>query len=477
MARFQYRIAGELLWQSNSGNALLSIVNKNGSGKKITLRSVEVVPLTSTTTATAGSVAAAAPTVFAFARATVAGGTDVPLRPHDTNAAAWPATVRVVRRASVASPTVLRRVLAQKQLTQASLSWASQHRAHGALVSDLVRQPRKDLAVEGTVVRAGEAVALFVQTLNNSVPLRVTATLVRVGSPDRAFTVRYFTSAISLDEAVFAVDNPAGSGETIIVRSIGVEEVGTFDSPYLQLVPVGATIEATAADTPTILRLDTANPDPLTWVDARVDVPILPLGVPESYFSEASTGSPKGFSYLKTKDFEGPRWRVAFPEYVAHRPGALSDAALAASAHRAADIGALAAGITIREGEGVALVSAAETAAGATAAVGVSGWSSFEFAVTFDVEPKVTPTLTLTGLKNPTEVRVFRGGTTDLLAGEENVTTGSFAWTFDPDDASSVDIAVLSLGYQNLRLTGIALALADVTIPVQQQLDRQYLNP
>lgn len=475
MARHQYRVTGELTWQSNSGNALLSIVNKNGSGKKITLRSVEVVPLTSTTTATAGSVAAAAPTVFALARATVDGGAEVPLRPHDTNAPAWPSTVRVVRRATVASPTVLGRTVALKQLTQATLSWASMQRAHGP--TTIAAQPRKDLAVEGRVVRAGEALALYVQTLNNSVPLRVTATLVRVGSPDRAYTVRYFTSAVSADEAIFAIDNTAGSGETVLLRSIAVEEVGTYDSPYLQLVPVGATIDADAADAPTILRIDTNSPDPLTWIDARTDVPMLPFGVPESYFSEASTGSPKGFSYLKTKDFEGPRWRVAFPEYVAHRPNALSDAGLIATSHHGADIGVLAAGITIREGEGVALVSAAETAAGATAAVGVSGWSSFEFAVTFDVEPKVTPTLTLTGLKNPSEVRVFRGGTTDLLAGEEDVTSGSFSWTFDPDDASTVDIAVLALGHQNLRLTSIALALADVTIPVQQQLDRQYFNP
>lgn len=474
MARHQYRVTGDLTWQSNSGNALLSIVNKNGSGKKITLRSVEVVPLSSTTTATAGSVAAAASTVFALARATVAGGSDVSLEAHDTNATSWPSAVRVVRRATVASPTILRRIFVSKRLNQTTLSWMSMHRAHGP--ATIAAQPRKDLSVEGYTIRAGEAIALYTQILNNNVPLRVTATLVRIGSPDRTYTVRYFTSALSSDEAIFAVDNVVGSGETVVLRSLAIEEVGTYDSPYLQLVPVGATVDAGAADAPVVVRLDTSSPDPSTWVDARTDVPILPSGVPESYFSEASAGSPKGFSYLKTKDFEGPRFRVVFPEYVAHRPGALPDV-LAVASHRAADIGVRAAGITIREGEGIAIVSAAETAAGATAAVGVSGWSSFEFAVTFDVEPKITPTLTLTGLKNPSEVRVFRGGTTDLLAGEENVTTGSFSWTFDPDDVSSVDIAILALGYQNLRIISIALALADVSIPVQQQIDRQYFNP
>jgi hypothetical protein len=33
------------------------------------------------------------------------------------------------------------------------------------------------------------------------------------------------------------------------------------------------------------------------------------------------------------------------------------------------------------------------------------------------------------------------------------------------------------LGYQNLRLLNVALSLADISIPVQQQVDRQYLNP
>lgn len=119
----------------------------------------------------------------------------------------------------------------------------------------------------------------------------------------------------------------------------------------------------------------------------------------------------------------------------------------------------------------------AETAAGATVAVGLSGWAPIELAVQISVEPASTPTLSLTGLKNPTEIRVFDAGTTTEIAGQEDVTTGTFEWVYDPDEYSSVDIAVLSLGYQNLRLTSVALGTSDVTIPVQQQLDRQYQNP
>jgi hypothetical protein len=39
-----------------------------------------------------------------------------------------------------------------------------------------------------------------------------------------------------------------------------------------------------------------------------------------------------------------------------------------------------------------------------------------------------------------------------------------------------VDISIISLNYQNIRLLNQTLSLADLTIPVQQQIDRQYGN-
>jgi len=79
-------------------------------------------------------------------------------------------------------------------------------------------------------------------------------------------------------------------------------------------------------------------------------------------------------------------------------------------------------------------------------------------------------------LKNPSEVRIFDEGTTTELAGEENITDGTFTWVFDPAVYPAVDIAVLSLGYQNIRFTNFPLTLADTNIPVQQIVDRQYEN-
>lgn len=81
-------------------------------------------------------------------------------------------------------------------------------------------------------------------------------------------------------------------------------------------------------------------------------------------------------------------------------------------------------------------------------------------------------TLSLTGLQNPTEVRVYEAGTTTEVAGQEAVTSGTFSATIQ---VSSVDIMLVSLGYQIVRLEGIDTS-GDTTLPIQQRLDRQYEN-
>lgn len=85
-------------------------------------------------------------------------------------------------------------------------------------------------------------------------------------------------------------------------------------------------------------------------------------------------------------------------------------------------------------------------------------------------------TLTLTGLQNPSEVRVFQSGTTTQIAGQEDVTSGTFTTQIDAGTYPTVDIAILSLGYQNTRLLGISMTSSQ-SIPIQQVIDRQYANP
>jgi hypothetical protein len=84
--------------------------------------------------------------------------------------------------------------------------------------------------------------------------------------------------------------------------------------------------------------------------------------------------------------------------------------------------------------------------------------------------------LTLTGLRVHTEVRVFAAGTGTEIAGQEDVITGTFQTGIDAATYPNVDIAIISLGYQNIRLLNISMA-SDQTIPIQQQVDRQYENP
>ncbi len=81
-------------------------------------------------------------------------------------------------------------------------------------------------------------------------------------------------------------------------------------------------------------------------------------------------------------------------------------------------------------------------------------------------------TLTLTGLQANSEVRVYDAGTTTELAGVEN--SGA---TFTANIAvSSVDIVIHSLGYIYQRIESVNTS-SNVTLPIQQQVDRNYRNP
>ena len=95
-----------------------------------------------------------------------------------------------------------------------------------------------------------------------------------------------------------------------------------------------------------------------------------------------------------------------------------------------------------------------------------------------DANGTITPpvTLTLTGLRPNSEVRVFEAGTTTELAGVENSGT-LFTYNYQYAGDVDVDISVLALGYQNLRLKNVTLTASNSSLPIQQIVDRQYSNP
>ncbi len=85
----------------------------------------------------------------------------------------------------------------------------------------------------------------------------------------------------------------------------------------------------------------------------------------------------------------------------------------------------------------------------------------------------VTPsTLTVSGLQSNTEVRVFEAGTTTEVAGIET-TSGDWVTSLQ---TNSVDISVINLNFQNIRLKAVNTS-SDAFVPVVQRVDRQYLNP
>jgi hypothetical protein len=86
-----------------------------------------------------------------------------------------------------------------------------------------------------------------------------------------------------------------------------------------------------------------------------------------------------------------------------------------------------------------------------------------------------TTQVTLTGLVNNTEVRVYTQGTTTELAGQENVTTGTFS--FSLSSGTIVDIRVFAVAYEPADILNFTVPASDTSIPVQQRFDRNYENP
>lgn len=93
--------------------------------------------------------------------------------------------------------------------------------------------------------------------------------------------------------------------------------------------------------------------------------------------------------------------------------------------------------------------------------------------VTSNVSVINLKTITLTNLRNPTEVRIFEAGTTNEIVGQEDVTTGTFSATIP---TGTVDIRIVSLDYKIFTFYGVEIT-DDKTIDVVQFFDSNYLNP
>ena len=88
--------------------------------------------------------------------------------------------------------------------------------------------------------------------------------------------------------------------------------------------------------------------------------------------------------------------------------------------------------------------------------------------------------ITLTGLKDNTEIRVYTTGTATELAGIENATDGSAdnrTFTFSLAAGTDVDIVIHNKIYEYMRIDAFDVPSNDSSIPIAQRFDRNYSNP
>lgn len=486
MARQQYRWVGEAAWQSMSGNAILAIQNKNGSGKKILVHSFEVLPQTVGTT-----------TGLAFIDlvrgSSSANGVGCLISPHDTDNI-FPADIKIQKFCDFTpSGTVLSTRFFGKNLSLGAQSGLCNNWQRGGLnknqkMNALISQRAKDIGLENIVIRPGESIGISQRFMSSSQILQLNYTLVVRGTPNKTFSGQAITwlasgnnsASGSISTSPFVITNNSVS-DIIELVSLDITELGTLDTPYLQLVPIGSIDPQSQADPiaiQSVTKMDSIYPDlDSNKIALLTDAPLLPLGVPVTYISGSSTGSPKGYNYLHTKDFIGPQFFTYFPEHNRYSStGILNDMSLVPLSNKGSRLmGDKGSPIVIREGEQIGIVSGAETAV-TTNPIGTSGWQLLQFAITFSVENANVPELNLTGLQPNTEVRVMIAGTNTEIAGQESV-SGTFTWQYDFDLYPSVDINIVSLGYEILRYNNLSLnSTTGVTIPVTQRIDRNYLN-
>jgi hypothetical protein len=471
----QYRLSTEANWQSMFGLALLALVNTSGSGRKLTLRSLEL-SIQSVAGATSAQMANA--TLWQCASA---GGENMNFKAssHDSSVA-LPATVVVRRGGGGNSYTArLRRIVALRAGAAAGTqNTLNNQRSWGRLGGKfsrggLIRSAMGSSVgtVEPITVPQNTAIVLMADTVQASMPVRVHA---QVSIDGKTATWEYVT-ATRPGLSLFSLEN---TGSNVVkLLSLGIQEVGTTDTPYLRLVPVGQIYGTDVSDSSRQIQaqltpMDSTYPA-LSALTVFTDVGFVPYGVPENYMTDTTAGSPRGFNYLHTKDFNGPVLRIAFPEMEINKPGGAAEDMLGhGHGHRNADIGVRHSGITINPGEGLAIVASAETAVGVQAAF--SGWPSLHFAAQIDDEPQFSPYLTLTGLVAGSDIVILDAGTGNILNSLDSYGGTSYAWNYDPDSVSNVDVCIYKPGQVPMAIRNLALGVAGASIPIQQVADRNY---
>lgn len=485
MAKQQYRIYTPGQWTSGFGHAFLAIQNISGSGKKITLRQLEAqVCSANDGSATTG----ACPTALYRCTTPVTGDDMAAFSGRADTNTTIPSTVVVRRRAIPATYAgIVRRVnLARRVSTAATVNDARfQNRQHGLKRNDgLYRSAIKQTAVEPLYVRQNEAYALrfdpAASTAPYTNPLRVNVML----SIDGKMVNWDFVTMPMPGESIVSVENT--STNVVEILQIATAEVGTSDTPTIRVVPIGQIrpqdFDDTTKQSITPMPMDSAYGS-LSSSVCRIysDVGIGPYGVPEVYINPGSAGSPKDMNYLHTRDFDGPMYRNFLPEMCAVRTlGTSAPDMLGTSyAHRWGDLlmrrksACAATPVVLNPGEGVALVSSAETAVGVQAAW--SGWPLLFFGAMLDIEPAVVPTITVTGMIDGSRYRIERVSDSSVVTDGTAGVSGQISYVYTTEDTPlnlrlKVRKATSAPYYKPYEIT-FNLTSAGITLPVSQISD------
>lgn len=475
MAKYQYRLSGAFAWVSSPGNAMLALQNKAGSGKRITVRSLEIEPLGGRDYRGSGDVLVMGQMVMS-AFGSQSDGDDVACTPADTNAA-WPSGLSVVTGGGFSATRVTTRaayVQHAEMVTGSTLMMKYQLGLQQSINATMLR--RAFGASEQPLVRNGEAWSIYLGDVRRTCPLEVSLTFVVLGSPNRTWTARQVVGIGGVGTSLLTIVNGSASNVRVVefnIRMLGARNV----TPYLQVVPFSAAdpsaIESNSVTS--FLKMDTASPDANAWVAAVYDTPLVPSGAPIQYASDVGAGAPKGANYLVTKDFLGPVLRSFFPEcltMLAQPASSLPPDNLGMLGHKSKDLLARRAGFTIRPGEGVAVVAAAETFGNTAAAIG--GWASLLIGINFDVENEIQPYLNLTGLQAGSDIVVLEAGTGNFLQQIDAYSGTSWSWAYDSDIVTSVDVAIYKPGFVPLALRNVTTPAQGLSIPIVQTPDRNY---
>jgi hypothetical protein len=475
MASYQYRLTGLFDWVSSVGNALVALENLASSGKRVTIRSLEL----DVQRIKQGS---ALERIFAgLVRGTGNGGQPITPAPLDTSVS-LPSGIVVnsggsmtinqhVGRSNLIGSCFDPNVSLISLVTPSSQgdSFRSNH---------TIGKKRGTPLTGAAVIRPGEAMGIVVSGYVSGAPSCIFSMTFSAGNS--AFTATTFANPSAEGNAGIWIKNDSAGNVEVLDWSSSTLGSPTV-SPYLQVVPYsGIPLETvdTARSFNLLSKTDSNDPSPASWVRVLKDTPLTPAGAPIQYASDIGAGVPKGFNYLGTKDFLGPVYRVFFPEgckFTADQ-AAKPDGWGLDWPQKANDLMIRRGnGIVLRPGEGIAIAPAAESVSSAQTAT--SSMHPIYVNIVLDIENLIQPYLSLNNVQSGSDIVVLVPGTDTVIASVDSLGGTTYSLAYDPDEFTLVDVCIYKTGYTAYTVRNLDLGAFGATVPVSQTVDRNYSNP